>query len=242
LLSFGSGWAADWDRCTGAFPMGYLSVLLAVDWHTRYGTALTALCLTGIIGGYTTFSSMQMDAVKLAGTSRHVRAASYLGLSVVAGQLAAAAGGRARPRAGPRRSGVVNFVILVMVGGGLGAMLREFVMLMVPNPVDGFPLDILVANLLAALLLGLVTALHRRQVLSEDVYMLLGAGIMGGMSTFSSFVYGSVVLMHASITSAVVASVYVVFSLALGYLAIIVGDKLGGQARRPVAAVAGGGQ
>jgi len=136
---------------------------------------------------------------------------------------------------------VVNFVILVMVGGGLGAMLREFVMLMVPNPVNGFPLDILAANLLAAFLLGLVTALHRRQILSDDVNMLLGVGIMGGMSTFSSFVYGSVVLMHASIASAVVASVYVVVSLALGYLAIIVGDNLGGQARRPVAAAARGG-
>jgi fluoride exporter len=133
---------------------------------------------------------------------------------------------------------VVNFVILVLVGGGLGAMLREFTMLMVPNPVDGFPLDILVANLLAAFLLGLVTALHRRQVLSDDVYMLLGAGIMGGMSTFSSFVYGSVALMHTSIASAVVAAVYVVVSLALGYLAIVVGDKLGGQAGRPVAAAA----
>ena len=44
---------------SGAFPMGYLSVLFAVDWHTRHGTALTALCLTGIIGGYTTFSTMQ---------------------------------------------------------------------------------------------------------------------------------------------------------------------------------------
>ena len=137
---------------------------------------------------------------------------------------------------------MVNFVILVLVGGGLGAMLREFIMLMVPNPVDGFPLDILVANVLAAFLLGLVTALHRWQVLSDDVYMLLGAGIMGGMSTFSSFVYASVVLMHASIASAVVASVYVVVSLALGYLAIIVGDKLGSRAHRPVPAAAGGAQ
>jgi CrcB protein len=137
---------------------------------------------------------------------------------------------------------VVNFIILVMVGGGLGAMLREFVMLMVPNPVDGFPLDILVANLLAAFLLGLVTALHRRQVLSDDVNMLLGAGIMGGMSTFSSFVYGSVVLMHASIASAVVGTVYIVVSLALGYLAIIVGERLGGRARWPTAVAAGGGQ
>jgi len=115
-------------------------------------------------------------------------------------------------------------------------------MLMVPNPVDGFPLDILVANLLAAFLLGLVTALHGRQVLSDDVNMLLGAGIMGGMSTFSSFVYGSVVLMHASIASTVVASVYVLVSPVLGYLAIIIGEKLGGQARRPAAAAAGGGQ
>jgi len=79
---------------SGAFPMGYLSVLFAVvDWHTRHGTALTALCLTGMIGGYTTFSSMQMDAVKLAGARGHVRAVSYLGLSVGAGLLAAALGG-----------------------------------------------------------------------------------------------------------------------------------------------------
>jgi fluoride ion exporter CrcB/FEX len=35
---------------------------------------------------------MQMDAVKLAGTAGHVRAASYLGLSVAAGLLAAALG------------------------------------------------------------------------------------------------------------------------------------------------------
>ena len=78
---------------SGAVPMGYLSVLFAVDWHTRHGAAFTALCLTGIIGGYTTFSSMQMDAVKLAGARGQVRAASYLGLSVVAGLLAAALGG-----------------------------------------------------------------------------------------------------------------------------------------------------
>ena len=77
---------------SGAVPMGYLSVLFAVDWHTRHGTVLTALCLTGIIGGYTTFSSMQMDAVKLAGARGQVRAASYLGLSVAAGLMAAALG------------------------------------------------------------------------------------------------------------------------------------------------------
>jgi CrcB protein len=52
---------------SGAFAIGYLSVLFKVDWRDRYGTALNAGVLTGVLGGYTTFSSMQLDAVKLAG-------------------------------------------------------------------------------------------------------------------------------------------------------------------------------
>jgi CrcB protein len=124
---------------------------------------------------------------------------------------------------------VVNVVILVFVGGALGAMLRVFTMLMVPNLADNFPLDILVANFVAAFVIGLVTALHRRQVLSEDAEMLIGTGIAGGLSTFSRFAYGAAVLMSASTASAVVASVYVVISLVLGYIAVIVGLKLGGQ-------------
>ena len=100
---------------------------------------------------------------------------------------------------------MVNTVMLVFVGGALGATLREFAMLMVSNLADKFPLDILVANLVAAFLLGLVTALHRRQIVSEGAELLVGTGIAGGLSTFSSFVYGAVVLMSASTASAVVA-------------------------------------
>jgi len=124
---------------------------------------------------------------------------------------------------------VVNTVMLVFVGGALGAILREFSMLMVPNLADKFPLDILVANLVAAFLLGLVTALHRRQIVSEGAELLVGTGMAGGLSTFSSFVYGAVVLMSASAASAFVASVYVVISLVLGYIAVTVGLRLGGQ-------------
>jgi CrcB protein len=52
---------------SGAFAIGHLSVLFKVDWRDRYGTALNAGVLMGVLGGYTTFSSMQLDAVKLAG-------------------------------------------------------------------------------------------------------------------------------------------------------------------------------
>jgi len=123
---------------------------------------------------------------------------------------------------------VLKSILLVLVGGAFGAVAREFMMLRVPNPADQFPLDILVANLIASLLLGLITGLYQRKAVSEGVSLLIGTGLTGGLSTFSSFAYGTVVLMLASLRSAVVASVYVISSLALGYLAIVVGLKLAG--------------
>ena len=74
---------------SGTFLIGYLSVLFGVDWHDRYGhgMVLNAFVLTGVLGGYTTFSSMQLDAVTLSEKKRPGLATSYLLLSVAAGLL-----------------------------------------------------------------------------------------------------------------------------------------------------------
>ena len=77
---------------SGAFVIGYLSALFAIDWHDRYGTVLKAGVLTGVLGGYTTFSTMQLDAAKLAEKGHGVFAARYLLLSVAFGTLAAGFG------------------------------------------------------------------------------------------------------------------------------------------------------
>jgi fluoride exporter len=55
----------------------------------------------------------------------------------------------------------------------------------------------------------------------------LGPALPGGLSTFSSFAYGSTVLATASTQGALVAFAYVVTSLVMGYIAVIVGMKLG---------------
>jgi fluoride exporter len=79
---------------SGSLLIGYLSVLFSVDWHNRYGhgLVLNAFVITGILGGYTTFSSMQLDAAKLAQKHNPRLAAFYLLISVAAGLLAALLG------------------------------------------------------------------------------------------------------------------------------------------------------
>jgi CrcB protein len=77
---------------SGAFVIAYLAVLLGVDWQNRYGDPINALVLTGVLGGYTTFSSMQLDALRLVEDKQRLMAVFYLLSSVGVGFIAAASG------------------------------------------------------------------------------------------------------------------------------------------------------
>ena len=77
---------------SGAFVIAYISASLALGWEHRYGDVVSSLVLTGILGGYTTFSTMQLDAVQMTTARGHAFAISYLAASIGGGLLAAAAG------------------------------------------------------------------------------------------------------------------------------------------------------
>lgn len=77
---------------SGAFILAFLSVLLSIHWQMRYGTILQELLLTGILGGYTTFSAMQLDALKLFEKEKSVLGLFYLIMSVISGLIGAAFG------------------------------------------------------------------------------------------------------------------------------------------------------
>ncbi|WAJ26210.1 fluoride efflux transporter FluC [Antarcticirhabdus aurantiaca] len=77
---------------SGAFVIAYISASLALGWEHRYGDVISSLVLTGLLGGYTTFSTMQLDAVQMTAARHHALALVYLVASVGTGLLAAAAG------------------------------------------------------------------------------------------------------------------------------------------------------
>jgi CrcB protein len=126
---------------------------------------------------------------------------------------------------------MLRIAVAVFVGGGIGALLRELLMLGVRQGYDGFPLDILAANVVGAFVLGVAAALHARARIGDIANALVGTGFCGGLTTFSSFVYASVVLMAASTREAAVAVIYVVVSLVVGYVAVRLGERVGGAGR-----------
>ena len=74
----------------GSFAIGLLSVVLSA----RAGGAETArlFWMTGVLGGFTTYSAFALETVTLAGAGEAMRAAAYVGVTVLVCLVAAFAG------------------------------------------------------------------------------------------------------------------------------------------------------
>ena len=79
LLGHGLPWATLVVNVLGSLAMGALVVLLAQKDATR----LAPLLMTGLLGGFTTFSAFSLDAVTLYERGQVGAAAGYVAVSVV---------------------------------------------------------------------------------------------------------------------------------------------------------------
>ena len=121
---------------------------------------------------------------------------------------------------------------LVFIGGGIGAVLRELLMLGVANLPGGFPMPIFIANMTATLLIGVFSALTiTGGLIGPRGKLLLMTGILGGLSTFSSFVWGTHQML-ANPAEQASAIVYLVLSMVAGFLLVESGLSLGGRLMR----------
>lgn len=111
-------------------------------------------------------------------------------------------------------------VLLVALGGTIGTAARLGLGLALPEA-GGFPVAILLANLLGALLIGVLAA---RLPTSADLRVLLGTGVLGGFTTYSAFMTGTLALWTEA---PILAAAYAAGSLALGLAAAALGLRLG---------------
>jgi len=85
---------------------------------------------------------------------------------------------------------------IVALGGALGAILRYLVTRWVQHRVDFFPWGTVVVNLVGSFLIGIVLEMTLRGFLSSQARLLLGVGILGGFTTFSSLSWEMLTLLE----------------------------------------------
>lgn len=93
----------------------------------------------------------------------------------------------------------MRLLALVALGGALGSSLRYLVALGFAAAVGaGFPWATLTVNVLGSFLIGLVTALGLELGrLPDEVRLFLTTGVMGGLTTYSTFSLDAVRLLES---------------------------------------------
>jgi fluoride exporter len=88
-------------------------------------------------------------------------------------------------RAPPRYGGMMNALMLTMIGGALGAGGRYLTGLAALRTLgSGYPWGTLIVNVAGGLLMGILAV----RVAADDPWrILLGMGVLGGFTTFSAF-------------------------------------------------------
>ena len=94
---------------------------------------------------------------------------------------------------------LIKQVLLVFIGGGVGACLRFLLTIILPNSSNTFPWATFVANMLGCLLIGLISGwLIKSQLIRSDLSLLLLTGFCGGFTTFSTFSHESYTLFKTN--------------------------------------------
>lgn len=113
-------------------------------------------------------------------------------------------------------------VLLVALGGGLGAAGRFGVSLAIPARADGWPWATFLINVSGSLLIGVLAGwLSTRGEAGEQWRLFLGVGVLGGFTTFSAYSLETMRMIERN--DWLGASTYSIGSVLAGLAAVAIG-------------------
>ena len=91
----------------------------------------------------------------------------------------------------------MNNLLLVALGGSIGAVFRYLISIfMIQVFGSSFPFGTLLVNVLGSFLMGMVYALGQLSHLSPELKSMIGVGLLGALTTFSTFSIDTLLLMQ----------------------------------------------
>lgn len=125
-------------------------------------------------------------------------------------------------------------LLLVCLGGAIGSGARYLVSTLAARAVAGYPLGTLVVNVTGSFLLAAIMGVSLGSgAIGPDLRAFLGAGVMGGFTTYSSFNYETLHFLDEGAIALALAN------LAITVAACLVSGALGLLAARVLARASG---
>ena len=115
--------------------------------------------------------------------------------------------------------------LAVAAGGAVGSLGRWGIGRVLSAALPGLPAGTFVANVLAGLVIGLVSGANAASPLPPEVKSLLTVGFCGGLSTFSTFTNETFGLMQSGNVAGAAANIAV--NVVVCLLAVWAGTRLG---------------
>ena len=116
-------------------------------------------------------------------------------------------------------------LVAVALGGAVGSVGRWGLGLVLSSLLPGLPAGTFVANVLAGLVIGVVSGANSVSPLPEPARLLLAVGLCGGLSTFSTFSSETFQLLEAG--NVLAAAANVAANVATCLVAVWAGARLG---------------
>ncbi len=122
-----------------------------------------------------------------------------------------------------------RFIVAVFIGGALGTLARESIVLAVAAR-EGVPWGILLVNMAGAFLLGfLLSALGARDTetpAKRDLRLFFGTGVLGGFTTYSALATDTALLLESDPVVGVLYAIgSVIAGIAFAALGVWVGSR-----------------
>ncbi|MGL5575920.1 MAG: fluoride efflux transporter CrcB [Sarcina sp.] len=115
-------------------------------------------------------------------------------------------------------------VFVVGCGGFIGASLRYLISLWATKGIGpGFPFGTLIVNILGAIIIGFVTEMSlRTTVVSPTMKTFITTGMMGGLTTFSTFSLETMTIFsHGNFG---LGSLNIILNLGLSLVGVVIGQ------------------